>query len=93
MLLENGARGRSSHDRNSGTAATHLLPAVAFLYEVLDLHLLEFPGAEDEVPRGNFVPERFSHLGDPKGNLNPTKHASSYGEYAGRKKRQIPRRN
>jgi len=39
--------------------------------EVLDLHLLEFPGPENEVPRGDFVPERFAYLRDPKGDFGP----------------------
>ena len=48
---------------------THLLPGVALFNEVLHLHLLELTGAEDEVPRGDLIPERLAHLGDPEGDL------------------------
>lgn len=34
--------------------------------EVLNLHLLELPGTEDEVARGNLVAERLAHLRDPE---------------------------
>jgi hypothetical protein len=39
--------------------------------EELHLHLLELACAEDEVPRGDLVPERLADLRDPKGNLLP----------------------
>jgi hypothetical protein len=39
--------------------------------KVLDLHLLELPGAEDEVPRRDLVPERLADLGDPERDLLP----------------------
>src|SRR5688500_19819536 len=50
----------------------HLAPLLerfgvrARLHEELHLHLLEFPRAEDEVPRRYLVPERFSYLRDPR---------------------------
>ena len=37
--------------------------------EVLQLHELELPGAEDEVLRGDLVAEGLAHLGDPEGRL------------------------
>ena len=40
--------------------------------EVLNFHLLEFPGPENEVPRGDFVPKRFADLRDPKRDFSPT---------------------
>src|SRR5687768_16454461 len=43
----------------------------ARLHEELHLHLLEFPRAEDEVPRRYLVPERFSYLRDPERHLLP----------------------
>ena len=39
--------------------------------EELDLHLLELPRAEGEVPRRDFVPKALAHLGDAEGNPNP----------------------
>ncbi len=51
----------------------------AGLDEILDLHLLKFAGAEDEVSRGNLVTERFTHLSDSerqffaRGSLNVEK--------------------
>ncbi|OQA40969.1 MAG: hypothetical protein BWY50_01927 [Spirochaetes bacterium ADurb.Bin315] len=39
--------------------------------EPLHLHLFKLDGAEDEVPSGDFVAERFSHLGDSEGDLHP----------------------
>src|SRR5437660_4561625 len=36
-------------------------------YEVLHLHLLELPGAEDEVPGGDLVAERLADLCDTEG--------------------------
>jgi hypothetical protein len=39
--------------------------------EVLQLHLLQLPQAEDEVPRGDLVAEGFADLGDAEGELLP----------------------
>ena len=41
----------------------------AGLDEELHLHLLELPGAEDEVARGDLVPERLAHLADAERRL------------------------
>ena len=38
--------------------------------EILHLHLLEFPGAEDEVARGDLVAERLTDLGDAEGQFH-----------------------
>ena len=35
-------------------------------HEILQLHLLELPGAEHEVPGGDLVAERLADLGDPE---------------------------
>ena len=40
--------------------------------EVLHLHLLELPGPEDEVLRGDLVAEGLAHLGDAEGRLLPS---------------------
>ncbi len=42
-------------------------PGLARLHEVLQLHLLELSGAEDEVAGSDLVAERLAHLGDPEG--------------------------
>ena len=50
-----------------------LVPRVRFrgMAEELDLHLLELAGAEDEVPRGDFVSKALADLGDAERNLDP----------------------
>ena len=44
---------------------------LAGLAEELQLHLLEFPHAEDEVAGGDFVAEGFADLADARGQLFP----------------------
>ena len=39
--------------------------------EEFEFHLFKFPGAENEVPWGDFVAERFSDLGDAERHSNP----------------------
>mmetsp|Transcript_38005 Transcript_38005/g.85482 ORF Transcript_38005/g.85482 Transcript_38005/m.85482 type:complete len:320 (+) Transcript_38005:3-962(+) len=39
--------------------------------EILDLHLLELPAPENEVPRRDLVPERLADLRDAEGELEP----------------------
>mmetsp|Transcript_67331 Transcript_67331/g.152348 ORF Transcript_67331/g.152348 Transcript_67331/m.152348 type:complete len:445 (+) Transcript_67331:318-1652(+) len=51
---------------------------VAGLDEVLDLHLLELARAEDEVARGDLVPEGLAHLRDPEGDLLPRDFADVF---------------
>src|SRR5205807_4415781 len=52
--------------------------------EVLQLHLLELPGAEDEVPWSDLVAERLADLGDTEGRLLPGRleHAGEVEEHA-----------
>lgn len=41
------------------------------LTEEFDLHLLEFPRPEDEIPGSDLIPEGFSHLRDAEGDFLP----------------------